>query len=325
MTQKSKHCDIVIVTWNAVSMTRTALESIQKEAHFSYRLILVDNSDEEDARAYFRDIAASGEFGETLLIQNEQNIGWLKATNIGLRHLDADYVCLLNNDVICGTAWLSRCIALMEREPDIGLVNPRGNERSENKQVGDINTYASQLASRDNEAYTELSHCSGFCMVVQSRIFDDLGLLDEIFDGGYYEDNDISYRARAAGYRCAQCDDAFVLHLGSQSFKKLPTEQKREMISRNREICVERWGVIRSQLLLVEKPGIKPEYLFKLIRENRVYLVDNEQVPELVRHFRHAHLTLLRPGWLGARCRFLVSWLYLGKKSRIDEARVWIG
>ncbi|MDD2740703.1 MAG: glycosyltransferase [Rhodocyclaceae bacterium] len=317
-------CDIVMATWNAVAMTRTALESLKREAHFSYRLILVDNSEDEEARAYFRDIAASHEFGETLLIQNEKNIGWLKATNIGLRHVEAEYVCLLNNDVICGSAWLARCIALMQREPDIGLVNPRGNERSENRQVGDVNAYAHQLIAGQNALYTELAHCSGFCMVVQSRIFQELGLLDEIFDGGYYEDNDFSYRARAAGFRAAQCDDAFVLHLGSQSFKKLPSDVKRQMIARNRQICEARWGVPCRQLLLVEKRDIEAGVLIDLIRKERVYLVDNQHIPQQVRHFRHAHLTLLAPGWLGARGRFLLSWLYLAGKSRIDQARVLI-
>lgn len=317
-------CDIVIATWNAVQMTRTALESIQKESCFPYRLILVDNSDEEEARAYFRQISASGEFGETLLIQNDHNIGWLKATNIGLGHVESEYVCLLNNDVICGTEWLSRCIALMQREPDIALVNPRGNERSENKKVGDINNYALKLHVDQDGVYTELPHCSGFCMVAKSRIFNELGLLDEIFDGGYYEDNDISYRARAAGYRAAQCDDAFVFHLGSQSFKKLPTESKRLMIKRNREICEARWGAVRRQLLLVEKDSIDAAELISLVRASRVYLIDSKQIPEQVRHFRHAHLTLLRPGWLGTRWSFLMSWIYLARKARIDEARVLV-
>ena len=62
--------------------------------------------------------------------------------------------------------------------------------------------------------YTERSHCSGFCMVMPIRLVKEIGLLDEIFEHGYYEDNDFSYRARASGYRCAQCDDAFVLALG---------------------------------------------------------------------------------------------------------------
>ncbi len=315
-------CDIVIATWNAVAMTRVALESIRREANVAYRLVLVDNSEEPDARAWFRDIAASGEFGETLLIQNDENLGWLKATNIGLRQADAEFICLLNNDVVCGTDWLRRCVALMQREPDIAIVNPRGNERSENCLVKDVNAYARKLAQEQDRSFTELDHCSGFCMVVRGALFREIGLLDEIFDGGYYEDNDLSYRAQAAGYRCAQCDDAFVLHLVSQSFKKMPAELKRKMIARNREICRRRWGSRRSQLLLLRNDPDSADDLIALIRRHRIYLIDNRHVPESVRSFRHQNLTLLLPRWLGEHLYFLLQSQYLSRKKRIDEAHI---
>jgi GT2 family glycosyltransferase len=315
-------CDIVIATWNAVAMTQAALASIRSEANFPYRLILVDNSDEEDARAYFRDIAASKEFGDTLLVQNEANIGWLKATNIGLAHANAEYVCLLNNDVLCGTDWLNRCVDLMRREPSIAIVNPRGNERSENRRVADVNAYAGKLAREQDRRFTELDHCSGFCMVVRGSLFREIGLLDPIFDGGYFEDNDFSHRAQAAGYRCAQCDDSFVLHLVSQSFKKMPAEQKRQMIARNEEICRQRWGARRRQLLLVRKSEVNADDLIALIRQHQVYLVDNSHIPETVRVFRHQNLRLLRPGPLGDMVCFLWRSFYLYRKQRIDEARI---
>jgi len=314
-------CDIVIATWNAVAMTQAALASIRSEANFPYRLILVDNSDEEDARAYFRDIAASKEFGDTLLVQNESNIGWLKATNIGLAHANAEFVCLLNNDVLCGADWLRRCVELMRREPSIAIVNPRGNERSENRQVTDVNSYARKLAREQDRRFTELDHCSGFCMVVRGRLFREIGLLDPIFDGGYYEDNDFSHRAQAAGYHCAQCDDAFVLHLVSQSFKKMPAEQKR-LIARNEEICRQRWGARRRQLLLVRTADVDADELIALIRRHRVYLIDNRHVPGPVRAFRHQNLELLRSGPLGDMGCFLWQSLYLSGKQRIDEARI---
>lgn len=315
-------CDIVIATWNAIEMTRTALASIRATSNYPYRLILVDNSEEPEARAWFREIAASGEFGETLLIQNERNIGWLKATNIGIRHADAKYVCLLNNDVICGTDWLRRCIHLMEREPDIGLINPRGNERSENRRVKNVNDYAEHLAASEGGNQTELPHCSGFCMVAKAKLFHELGLLDEIFEGGYYEDNDFSYRARTAGFRCAQCDDAFVFHLGSQSFNKLPTAEKRRMIERNRRLCADRWGLVKRRLVLVDDPDIPVERLIEMVRKDRIFLIDTNAIPQVVRTFRHQHLTLLRPGLLGGRLSFLLQWIYLAHKSRIDEATV---
>jgi GT2 family glycosyltransferase len=315
-------CDIVIATWNAVPMTRTALTSVRDKSGFPYRLVLVDNSDEEEARAYYRAIAASSEFGDTVLIQNDGNLGWLKATNLGLEAAEGEYVCLLNNDVVCGEGWLARCIDLIRREPEIGLVNPRGNERRENAGVSDVNAYARHLATSQRSLYTERAHCSGFCMVMPIRLVKEIGLLDEIFEQGYYEDNDFSYRARALGYRCAQCDDAFVLHLGSQSFKKIPSEQKRLMIERNRKICESRWGKVHRQLLLVNAPDVGADELIAQIRQNRTYLINSRYVPEEVRIFRHQNLQLLSPGPLGKTIGFYWYSFYLSFKKRIDEARI---
>lgn len=315
-------CDIIIATWNAVPMTRTALASVRDRSGHPYRLILVDNSDEEEARAHYRAIAASGEFGETLLIQNEGNLGWLKATNLGLKAADGEYVCLLNNDVVCGEGWLARCIDLIRREPEIGLVNPRGNERTENAGVNDIDAYARHLAAAQRGLYTERAHCSGFCLVMPRRVIRDVGLLDEVFAGGYYEDNDFSYRARAAGYRCAQCDDAFVFHLGSQSFGKLPAEEKRALIARNREICETRWGTPPRELLLVDGPGVAAGELIERIRCGRVFLVDSRWLPEEVRRFRHQYFTLLPSSPLGPRLTFRLQGAYLRHKKRIDAAHV---
>lgn len=313
-------CDIVMATWNAVEMTRKALESIKNESAFPYRLILVDNSEQEEARACYREIALSGEYGETLLIQNERNVGWLKATNIGLRHVDAEYVCLLNNDVICGTDWLRRCVNLIERVPEIGLINPRGNERSENNKVADINAYALKLHREQGGLYTEMDRCSGYCMFARSRLFQEYGLLDEIFDGGYFEDFDFSRRIQSAGLLCAQCDDAFVFHLGSQSFKQVPEGPKRAMHDRNREICYGRWGKPRRIFLRIGDGAADVGYLHQLIRKNRVYLLENRHVPAEIRAMRHGNLELKHNRWLWEPLYFLLkSWQWAAKK-RIDEA-----
>ncbi len=314
-------CDIVMATWNSVEMTRTALASVRDESNFPYRLVLVDNSDDEGARAAYRAIAASGEYGETLLIQNDVNIGWLKATNIGLRHADAEYICLLNNDVVCGTGWLRRCIDLFERESGVGLINPRGNERSENARVKDVNAYAEELAKRNRDMFTELDHCSGFCLVIRKSVLDQTGPLDEIFDGGYFEDNDISRKAQQLGYYCVQCDDAFVFHLGSQSFRKMPEERIR-LNQRNREIHHQRWGVVPRLLVSVHGPGITADKLIALIRSSRVYLIRSQHIPEEVLGFRHQHLILLENKWLWQPLYFLQMALYLSAKRRIDAAQL---
>lgn len=317
----NRRCDIIIATWNAQEMTRTALESLHRTAGFPYRLIIVDNSDETGAREYFRKISASGEFGETLLVQNESNLGWLKATNIGLQHATADYICLLNNDVICGSDWLGQCIEVMETHPDVGLINPRGNERSENARIKDIDGYARKLATDNRGLVTELDHCSGFCMVIRRALLERIGYLDEIFDGGHYEDDDLSRRAQQAGFRCVQCDTALVFHLGSQSFKKIPEERNR-LIRRNREIYRQRWGTVRRILVYVSGPRVASADLIALIRSARVYLVATRNLPDGVVSFRHAHLTIVENKWLWTPLYLFLLATYLRTKHRIDEVRV---
>lgn len=318
---EGRYCDIIMVTWNAQEMTRTALESLRDTAGFPYRLILVDNSNEIDARSYYRTISASGEFGNTLLIQNERNLGWLKATNIGLHRATADFVCLLNNDVVCGSNWLRQCIDVMDRYPDVGLINPCGNERSENRAIDDIDSYARHLAAINHGLITELDHCSGFCMVIRRAVLDQIGFLDEIFEGGHYEDDDLSRRAQLAGYRCVQCDSAFVLHLGSQSFKKIPEERQR-LIKRNREIYLQRWGGVRRILIYLGGGGVSSTELIKLIRTARVFLMPARNIPSEVVSFRHAHKTILDKKWQWSPLSFVLMALYLKYKKRIDEVRI---
>jgi hypothetical protein len=113
-----------------------------------------------------------------------------------------------------------------------------------------------------------------------------------------------------------------VLHLVSQSFKKMPVVEKRRMIERNEGICRQRWGARRSQLLLVRKQDVAAEELIALARGHRVYLVDNRYVPEQVRAFRHQNLHLLHPGPLGDVVCFLWQNIYLARKKRIDEAHI---
>lgn len=319
-------CDIVMVTWNAVAMTTDALRSLRGSG-FPYRLVLVDNSDEEEARAFYRQIAASGEFGDILLHQNEANIGWLRATNIGLGLCTAPYVCLLNNDVICGEDWLRRCVALLETEASLGLLNPRGNERSENRLVSSVDAYARQLAGQQGGQYTELDHCAGFCMLARRSLIEQVGLLDEAYGAGYYEDNDYSRRVQALGYRCAQCDDAFVLHLGSQSFKKV-ADARRALIAANQQRYEQRWGRVPRCLVALAPSSAELDVALwqDFIRAHRVYLLDNGRLPAGLRDFRHQHLTILpRRPWPQALL-FAAQAAYLARKKRIDfSARVFDG
>lgn len=70
----------------------------------------------------------------------------------------------------------------------------------------------------------------------------EIGLLDERFSPGHYEDDDYCHRARMAGYKLMIAGDTFVHHHGSLSFCKQRRAELKSLISRNLKLFIDKWG-----------------------------------------------------------------------------------
>ncbi len=81
-----------------------------------------------------------------------------------------------------------------------------------------------------------------FCVALPRRVVNDIGLLDERFETGFFEDDDYCRRIREAGYKCAIAEDVFVHHELSASFNKLDEDHRRSLFSRNLSLYEEKWG-----------------------------------------------------------------------------------
>lgn len=315
-------CDLIMAVWNEPDITLAAIKSLHEHSHFPYRLIVIDNASEAPTASLLQDAAQSGHYGQIEIVRNEHNRGWLHATNQGLAMADADYVCLINNDIAAGPGWLKNCIATLERVPDAGIANPRGNERSENQRVQNVSAYARELAAQHSGAFTELDHACGFCMIIKREVLASLPMLDESFDGGHYEDDDYSRKAQQLGYRCIQCDDAFVLHAGSVSFKKVPAERQR-LIARNRAIYEARWGKQKRLLVLCRSPD-RGDILRRARQGDKLYVVCNRHVNERSLLTPHSNIKWLDSPLvrISDRLYFWLQRFYLRYKNRIDDAYV---
>ncbi len=80
----------------------------------------------------------------------------------------------------------------------------------------------------------------GFCLYINAAMIREFGNLDEIFGGGYNEENDFILRCNRFGYRSVLANKAFVYHLGSVSFSKTEV-QKAERERINSKILIERY------------------------------------------------------------------------------------
>ncbi len=233
-----KKCDIVIPVWDELESTKECIKNLKNNTRYPYRLIVVDNGSLEPTRVYLDGLRKS--FPDYLLIRNSANLGFVKAVNQGMVASQNNYICLLNNDAYVRDAWLTSLIETVESgPPNIGIANPTSNIFGKN--------------SPDGERYEfqELDSCRGFCMLIKREVIEKIGLFDEIYGIGYFEEKDFSRRAIEAGYISVRSKGSFVYHKDRLSFDKL--KDRDEIFKRNEDIYNKRWGRALSLAFVVEK------------------------------------------------------------------------
>jgi len=196
---KEVKVSLVVPIYNNIEITEAFLTSLFKGAdeNLPFEVICIDDGSEQDVSK------ALSCFPVTVLT-NEKNRGYVHTTNKGIRHAveqhDADYIVLMNNDLIMRGAWLSRLLA--------------------HTALYDITGFGGRDLLRGRKHmptyYVEFS-----CAVIKRAVFDEIGDLDAQLASGYYTDDDFCLRALLAGYKVGLIKDlkpASVLHLPGQTF-----------------------------------------------------------------------------------------------------------
>lgn len=225
-------CDIIIPVWNQLVHTRDCIEHVAGNTRYPYRLIVIDNGSEEPTKSYLAGLSIPGV--EVRIIRNESNLGFVKAVNQGFKVSDAPYVVLLNNDTIPAPGWLERLVEFAEKNPEIGIMNPVCDGHGSMA----IEEYSRTL-ERNAGRYMEVNQCFGFCMLIRRSVIDKIGILDEAFGIGGYDDTDYCMRAHKAGYRCACVHSSYVYHKQHVSFKAMGDRQA--LVSHGQKEYFRKW------------------------------------------------------------------------------------
>jgi len=233
---------IVVVTYNNLDLTKKCLESMEKFNNYdNCEIIVVDNmSQEDETREFLQEYAKEHENVKVIL--NDINGGFSYGNNVGIRAADGEYIILLNNDTIVTPNWIERLIAHFNSDKSIGMVGPRtnniGNEAKMDVSYENIDEMIefSEKLYQENKAkqYTDIRVLAFFCVAIKREVIDSVGLLDEAFGIGMFEDDDYCERAKAAGYKILCADDVFIHHHLGATFDKEPAEWKQELFKKNK-------------------------------------------------------------------------------------------
>ncbi len=234
-------CDLVLLSWNHLEETKPCLESLFRTTDVPARLIIVDNGSEPHIREFLRNVRPQGAIREVTLIQNDINRGFPGGMNQGLHASRAAYVCLLNNDLLFTSGWLSRMLEVAQTHPNIGVLNPSSSTLGDHPPSGmSLEAYAKQLEAAKRGLYVEVGMCIGFCMLIKRHVIEQIGLLTEEIERIFFEDEDYCMRAQASGFRSVVVSGAYVYHAEHRTVKRM--EEREHLFQRNRQWCEAKWG-----------------------------------------------------------------------------------
>ena len=184
--------------------------------------VIVDNGSTDGSVTHFRE-----RLPDVPVIENGRNLGFAGGMNRGIEFALAggfDYAWLLNTDMELPESTLQTLLDRIAGVRNVGLASPVVvNAAHRDRWVWGGGGYDLERgamipwARRDIELHRiapgviDTDRQMGTALLVSLSMVREIGKLDErLF--AYYEDDDISMRARAAGYASVICTDAFVYH-----------------------------------------------------------------------------------------------------------------
>ncbi len=224
--------DIIIPVYNAYDYLVTCIESVLRHTTVSYNLfILNDCSTDERIRPYLTNLKSKKlkYLKQLTVIENAQNMGFVKTVNKGIALSKSDLV-ILNTDTEVVSRWMQRLIVPMMNDSAIASVTPFSNSATicsfpvfcENNDLYNENTLLEIDQAFQEANFTEpieLPTGIGFCMLMSRKCIDEIGIFDEEnFDKGYGEENDWCRRAVKAGYKNVLTPNLFIYHKHGVSF-----------------------------------------------------------------------------------------------------------
>ena len=242
-----KNLSIVIVSWNAKKFVDECLGSLRTVSGQSdVEIFVVDNCSTDGTPELVRE-----SYPEVVLIQNQSNVGFARANNVGIARSTGEYVALINSDVRVLPGCIEKMLAYMRSDSRVGLLGPRmlgatgKSARSymsaptlwrcfcralaldvvfpSSKALG---SYTMPYFKRDQ--ITEVDVLNGWFWMTRREALDEVGLLDETFFM-YGEDIDWCKRFRDAGWKVVYFPEAESIHYGGASSAKAPVRFYVEM------------------------------------------------------------------------------------------------
>jgi O-antigen biosynthesis protein len=207
---------IVVVTHNHAARSLACLRSIAQHGPAMAEVIIVDNASSDETSSML------GRIDGAKTIQNDENVGFLRACNQAVAEASGSFLVLLNNDALLLPGSIEAALRTLDRDPAVGVVGGRvialdGSLQEAGSIIwrdGSCKGYGrgDDANAPEYRFRRDVHFVSGAFFLTRRQLWEDLDGFDEAFVPAYYEDADYCMRARSAGWRIVFEPDAVVVH-----------------------------------------------------------------------------------------------------------------
>lgn len=312
MTIFPKSVSVVVATYFGYEYMQGLFESLAQQTHQPHEIIIIENSDDKPTRDAIRRYATP----QTQIYSQERNLDFALGYNVGMQKATADYILILNQDLILEPNAIEELLKVLDSDERIAAVAPKLLRLEEGEKTAIID--AMGLVADKKRRFTnrgegeqdrgqydnikEVFGLSGTAVLFKRKALEDVtkhsgGELQEYFDNAfiaYKEDVDLSYRFHHRGWKMAIAPRAILYHKRTAQETKQSTtkglranrEQKSFRI-RGNSLRNQWWILIKNEPLanlIVHSPWIGYYECGKLL-----YILFNEPstlkiVPSFFKH-----------------------------------------
>jgi GT2 family glycosyltransferase len=238
---------IIIPTWNGLHLLKQSLDAVMS-ARKNYSgicdVVVIDNGSQDRTVDVIKDY-----YPEILLIENEINIGFGAACNIGASAVETDLLLFLNNDIFIKENFVESLILESKKLKDFFSLCPQTNYWNKDGLSGDVFSSSINFSFTDNQELIQhwavnnfrniaepmepTIYGTGAAILINKKKFDALGGFDAVYGLAYWEDVDLCVRAWAVGWASYCASSVVAWHMISATSKNQESDVKSGMMKKN--------------------------------------------------------------------------------------------